>query len=62
VAKATGYKNVVKVDSIEGVRDAIRNSNDLTFIEVSVKMGDIAEPQIPPLKGKEGFMEFMSSQ
>jgi len=65
IAKAVGYKWVVKVSMFEEIRFAIRKlraSEGPALLEVLVRTGsrpDLGRPTVPPLKRKAFFMNFV---
>ena len=67
VAKSCGYKNVVSVDSFEGLDKALmqaKETQELTFIEVKCSIGareDLGRPTTTALENKNRFMDYIES-
>jgi phosphonopyruvate decarboxylase len=62
IARAAGYERVLRVDTLEDLRLALRGGHEkrLTFIEARVKRGaraDLGRPKTSPAENKAAFME-----
>ena len=67
IAKACGYPNAVSVDSYEDLDrelDAVKNKDELCFIEVKCAIGareNLGRPTTTPIENKKHFMEYMDA-
>ena len=67
IARDCGYPNVSCVadyDSLDRELEAVKNRNDLTFIEVKCAIGardDLGRPTTTALENKNNFMEYLKS-
>lgn len=65
IAKATGYKNVMSVDTHESLQEAlqqIRTCEKPVLLEIKVKKGnrkDLGRPTSTPIQNKEALMNFL---
>ena len=65
IAKATGYKNVMSVDTHESLKEAlqqIRTCEKPVLLEIKVKKGnrkDLGRPTTTPIQNKEALMNFL---
>lgn len=65
IAKATGYKNVMSVDTHESLQEAlqqIRTCEKPVLLEIKVKKGnrkDLGRPTTTPIQNKEALMNFL---
>lgn len=65
IAKATGYKNVMSVDTHESLQEAlqqIRTCEKPVLLEIKIKKGnrkDLGRPTTTPIQNKEALMNFL---
>jgi phosphonopyruvate decarboxylase len=60
IARASGYESVLRTDTIDDLRLALRGERRLTFIEARVKRGsraDLGRPKSSPAENKAAFMK-----
>ena len=65
VATACGYKNVIRIKTVQELESALKNSeirNGPSFIEVRIQKGarkDLGRPKTSPLENKKAFMRYL---
>lgn len=65
IAKACGYKTVLKADTIENILECfekMKKVDEISFFEIRVNKGardDLGRPTTTPIENKEAFMEFL---
>jgi len=65
IAKACGYKIVLKADTIENILkcfEKMKKVDEISFFEIRVNKGardDLGRPTTTPIENKEAFMEFL---
>ena len=66
IAKGCGYKNVYSVDprdELIRILADVKNTWELTFIEIKAKIGsrpDLGRPTLTPHQNKENFMQYLA--
>lgn len=66
IAKGCGYKNVYSVDTRDElirILADVKNTWELTFIEIKAKIGsrpDLGRPTLTPHQNKENFMQYLA--
>ncbi|MCZ0860816.1 phosphonopyruvate decarboxylase [Methanocorpusculum sp. MG] len=66
IAKGCGYRNVYSVDTREElihILAAVKNTWELTFIEIKAKIGsrpDLGRPTLSPYQNKKNFMQYLA--